>query len=177
MRRYVDFLESCGAREVEHSGQTFLDHLLGTCEMLRQWNAPRRVTIAGLFHSIYGTEMLSMRSVNLSRRDEVRALIGERAEQIVYLFCTARRLSLYVNVYHEGPYWIEFIEGGDGAPIEREVLSDLLLLDIANTVEQARRADPSHSLHEMSDFYEDASAFVPEVALRELRSVLAEQPR
>lgn len=175
LQRYVEFLHSCGAGEVEHSGQTFLDHLLSTYRILLHWNAARHVAVAGLFHSIYGTEMLSMRTVNLGRRDEVRALIGDRAEQLAHLYGVTRRLSIYANVYHDGPYWIEFVEGEEGAPIEKAVLSDLLLLDVANTVEQARRMGPSRELREMRDLYEAASAFVPEAALREVRHALVDR--
>jgi hypothetical protein len=131
------------------------------------------VALAGLFHSVYGTEMLSMRTLNLSRRDEVAALIGEPAETLVYLFCAGRRLSIYANVYHDEPYWIEFVESGDETSISSAQLADLLLLDVANTVEQVLRVGPGHGLRDTRELYEAAAPLIPDIALSEMRTALA----
>ena len=46
-----------------------------------------------MFHSIYGTEMFQGFTLPLERRDEVRALIGDRAERLAYLNCAMDRAS------------------------------------------------------------------------------------
>lgn len=43
--------------EVEfHPGDLFGDHLRAVQRVLREWNAGKELELAGLFHSIYGTE-------------------------------------------------------------------------------------------------------------------------
>jgi hypothetical protein len=44
------------------------------------------VTLAAGAHSIYGTSSFRTTDGNVAQRDEVRALIGERAELLVYGF-------------------------------------------------------------------------------------------
>ena len=49
---------------------------------------------AGLFHSIYGTEGFQGFCLPYDRRDDVRSLIGDRAEYLVHTFCAVDRLSV-----------------------------------------------------------------------------------
>src|SRR5204862_4980019 len=82
-RTMIDFLRGLGTEDVPHSGDKgFLAHLVAVFRDLEAWNCDRDVCRAGLFHSIYGTELFRRFSLPLERRDEVRALIGERAERI-----------------------------------------------------------------------------------------------
>ena len=80
----IKFLEEIGAVDKSHSDRTLLDHLLGTYNKLKEWNAPEYLQDAGLFHSVYGTSSFKHQSTN--NRDAVRALIGEQAEEIVFMF-------------------------------------------------------------------------------------------
>ena len=51
------FLEQVGAATRRHlAGRTLLDHLRSTYELLAGWQAPEEIALAGLFHSIYGTQ-------------------------------------------------------------------------------------------------------------------------
>ena len=74
-----------------HSDRGLFDHLLGTRQLLVDWGARPALCDAGLFHSIYSTEHYEQTAVALTRRDEVRQLIGEEAESLVWLFCMMRR--------------------------------------------------------------------------------------
>ena len=89
------FLNGEGADAVAHTGNGKFDaHLLGVRRVLRAWGAGDDVCDAGLFHSIYGTEGFQGFCLPYERRDDVRALIGARAEQLVYIFCVVDRLSV-----------------------------------------------------------------------------------
>ena len=89
------FLNGEGAGAVAHTGNGKFDaHLLGVRRVLRAWGAGDDVCDAGLFHSIYGTEGFQGFCIPFERRDDVRALIGERAEQLAYVFCVVDRLSV-----------------------------------------------------------------------------------
>src|SRR5947207_3295271 len=81
-RPMIDFLRGLGTEDVPHSGDKgFLAHLIGVFNDLNAWGCDRDLCRAGLFHSIYGTELFRKFSLPLERRAEVRALIGERAER------------------------------------------------------------------------------------------------
>ena len=47
-----------------------------------------------MFHSIYGTEGFQGFCLPYERRDDVRGLIGDRAEYLVHTFCSVDRLSV-----------------------------------------------------------------------------------
>ena len=51
---------------------------------MRDLGADTDLVNAGLFHSIYGTEGFQAFTVPLSRRPEIRSLIGKRAENTCY---------------------------------------------------------------------------------------------
>ena len=57
-RTMIDFLRGLGTEDVPHSGDKgFLAHLIGVFRDLEAWNGDRDLCRAGLFHSIYGTEL------------------------------------------------------------------------------------------------------------------------
>src|SRR4051794_16085550 len=95
-------LTEIGALDGAHSGKTLVDHLIGTCEILQAWNEPDSVCIGGLVHSIYGTEVFKPVSIPRERRSEVRAIIGEEAEYLGYLFSGLKRSSLWTNLRKSG---------------------------------------------------------------------------
>ncbi|CAB9526273.1 expressed unknown protein [Seminavis robusta] len=77
---------------LEHTGSAAFDeHLKGVQAVLRHWGAPTYLCHAGLFHSIYGTEGFQGFALPLAQRDGVRALIGERAEKLAFVFCMLDR--------------------------------------------------------------------------------------
>lgn len=80
-------LMSLGCGAVRHSGRTLLDHLVGTYDVLKTWEAPDMLCLAGLFHSIYGTEGLRLDLPAKVTRDTIRDAIGPEAESLAWLFC------------------------------------------------------------------------------------------
>ena len=82
----INFLENINANDKSHSGKTLIDHLVGVHDILKEWDTPQYLQDAGLFHSVYGTTVFKHQSTN--NRDAVRALIGEQAEEIVFMFCS-----------------------------------------------------------------------------------------
>ena len=72
--------------DVSHSGETLYEHLLGVQKNLKDMGAPEYLQDAGLFHSVYGTSSFQHQSTN--DRDKVRELIGEQAEEVVFMFCS-----------------------------------------------------------------------------------------
>ena len=104
-RGLLDFLVGLGTDSVPHTGEKgFLAHLIGVARDLESWGCDREVCRAGLFHSIYGTQKFQKFCLPLDRRDEVRQLIGERAERLAFVNCVMDRPSFDKLIASRGPY-------------------------------------------------------------------------
>jgi len=88
--RYEAFLRA-HTKQIRHSGRDFFEHLKGTHDLLRDWGNPEYLCLAGLFHSIYGTQFFKHKTLSLEQRDALIDLIGVKAEALAYLFCTQDR--------------------------------------------------------------------------------------
>src|SRR5581483_9192131 len=91
-KQMTAFLLGQGIEEMEHTGKTYLGHLIAVHRMVEQ-ACSTDACRAGLFHSIYGTEAFQRFQLPLDRRAEIRELIGERAERLAYLNCAMDRAS------------------------------------------------------------------------------------
>jgi (p)ppGpp synthase/HD superfamily hydrolase len=88
--KYETYLRA-HTKQVRHSGRDFFEHLKGTHDLLCDWGNPEYLCLAGLFHSIYGTQFFKHKTLSLDQRSELAALIGDKAEHLAYLFCTKDR--------------------------------------------------------------------------------------
>src|SRR5262245_51880376 len=140
-RPMIDFLRGLGTEDVPHSGEKgFLAHLIGVFRDLEAWGCDRNVCRAGLFHSIYGTELFQRWSLPLERRSEVCELIGERAERLVYANCMMDRSSFDALLDSEGPYWLRNRETGETIELSREDFDDLVRVHLCDWLEQVPRS-------------------------------------
>ena len=85
------FLLDQGTDAIEHPGGRLFDHLLRTAVTLADWGTPHDLVTAGLGHAVYGTDGFPVALVTPGQRDEVRSVLGERAEAIVYTYAAADR--------------------------------------------------------------------------------------
>jgi hypothetical protein len=83
-QKYVDFLFNKNCHNIKHSHSNFLNHLIGTFNILKKWKQPEDLCVAGMFHNIYGNNYFNP-NLNVSR-EEIRNLIGEKAESLVFRF-------------------------------------------------------------------------------------------
>ena len=67
----TEFLTQIGMQEIRHTEKTYLDHLVAVYKGLESWGFAQEVCAAGMFHSIYGTEMFRGFTLPLERRAEV----------------------------------------------------------------------------------------------------------
>lgn len=118
----IEFLLENGADENGHSGRSLLEHLTGTASILMDWNCSNDIVYAGLCHSIYGTDSYHTVTVDPSKRDEVRALIGEKAESLAWEFGNRKN-----------PRIASFIQNKE---------LDLVVIECANLIEQ--KVEPHH---------------------------------
>jgi hypothetical protein len=94
LKRLTDFLVGLGIEKIGHTQKTYLGHLIAVYRLMERCGCTEELCRAGMFHSIYGTEKFQGFTLPVERRDEVRALIGERAERLAYLNCAMDRASL-----------------------------------------------------------------------------------
>lgn len=131
----LDYLESVGTDAIEHTHGTLRAHLRGTYDLLAGWGSPEPVCLAGLFHSVYGTEKFQITTIPLEERSGVRERIGTQAERLVHLYALLRRTSLYENLDRGWPYSVALRDGGRESLTGDEFVG-LMTLDLANRLEQ-----------------------------------------
>ena len=133
--RLIDALCAWGTDETSHSGRALLDHLVGTADRLRAWRNPEPVCLAGLFHSVYGTQSFTIQSVPMERRDQIVALIGEEAEALAWLFCVCRRRGLWGAPPGEALV-LQQHATGEAIPVSARQAGQLLEIEVANLLDQ-----------------------------------------
>jgi len=95
------YLTSHAADDVPHIGGTLMKHLTGTCDLLRQWDRAGELCLAGLCHTMYGTDGYPKPLENPAQRDKLAAIIGEKAEELVYFYASCDRGWLYPQLAPE----------------------------------------------------------------------------
>ncbi|MBC7681982.1 MAG: hypothetical protein H7172_06580 [Ferruginibacter sp.] len=136
---HTAFLQQRGTRQTAHSGHTLWAHLTGVHQILVRWGAARPLQLAGLFHSVYGTQVFATASVAKTERASVIRLIGEPAETLVWLFAHLQRPTLFETSLRSGHFVWPHIAGLP--PLQSTdhpslLQSELLALECANLVEQ-----------------------------------------
>jgi hypothetical protein len=140
-KQLVDFLRGLGVEGIGHTGKTYLGHLVSVYRLMQSDGCDEEVCLAGMFHSIYGTERFRGFTLPLERRPEIRNLIGDRAERLAYLNCAMDRASLDRAIEGETePYHITDRERGEEVLLSREDLDDLCRVHLYDWLEQVPRS-------------------------------------
>lgn len=84
-------LAELGAGDFAHLNGSLEEHFVGVYDLLVEWNAAPTLQDAGLFHAAYGTSGFTDQMVSLDQRHLIADIIGEAAEEIVYLYCSCDR--------------------------------------------------------------------------------------
>jgi hypothetical protein len=129
---FNDFLIEAGTIDQAHSGRTLHEHLVGTWTLLTDWHCSVDICNAGLFHSIYGTATFKPKTVSIDDRDVIQEMIGDRAENLVHLFCTT-----------DSPRYINFLK----MKLQQSDLCDLMTIEYANMIDQNEEGWDDSSFH------------------------------
>ena len=130
----IGFLRAHRAHLVPHAKGPFLDHLIGTYKLLKKWGCEKEVCYAGLFHSIYGTQIFKHQTLSYKDRNKIKKLIGERAEHLAYLFSVSDR----PRAFEEAKKTLKIYDTNENRDIlisEKDIES-LQKIERANLVEQ-----------------------------------------
>lgn len=149
----VNILAEQGAFGVGHSGRTLADHLLNTYEILKSWNQPEYVCVAGAFHSVYGTNVFKNGIINPENRQKVVDVIGKEAEHLVYLFHICNR----PNNIETGELKNRFTNMPLDIGYTALDLLDLRHIEAANMKEQRCTLLPWPTIHSIWERYETNS--------------------
>ena len=139
-RELTDYFLRVGATDVVHSSKSYLAHAIGVYNDLKEWGCSEEIARVGLFHSIYGTELFQGFTLPLERRDEIRELIGERAERIAWLNCALDRPHFDQEIRKSsGPYEVLDRFRGEIVPVSDEDFCDLCVVHLCDWLEQVGR--------------------------------------
>lgn len=170
-KRMTNFIREIGADDVEHSERTYLAHAIGVHNDMKRWGCDEDLCKAGLFHSIYGTELFQRFTLPVERRDDVKQLIGERAEWFAYLNCAMDRTAYDAAIFQtEGPYEIVDRLTGERHPISEADFDELVRMHLIDWLEQV---DHSGDWDYRRDAYRQMAVRLGGMALEEYDKVFA----
>jgi hypothetical protein len=140
-KRLTEFLVGMGIDDVPHTDKSYLAHLIAVYRLLESQGYEQDVCRAGMFHSIYGTEKFQGFTLPLGRRDEVRALVGDRAERLAYLNCAMDRASFDRALdRRDQPHRIVDRITGETVELSRADFDDLCRVHLFDWLEQVPRS-------------------------------------
>ena len=87
MNKYINcinYLINKKTNTIPHYNKSLFQHLVNVYNKLRSWDCNEDICYAGLFHSIYGNEIFSVKTE--TDRQTIEKLIGKKAEYLVYLY-------------------------------------------------------------------------------------------
>ena len=138
----TDYFQEVGAADVDHSTKGYLAHAMGVYRDLKKWGCDEELARVGIFHSIYGTQLFQGFTLPLERRGDVRKLIGERAEWIVWMNCAIDRVHYDQEIKKSvGPYQIRDRFSGEILDVSDEDFHDLCVVHLCDWVEQVERSN------------------------------------
>ncbi len=140
-KQMTAFLMEEGIGDLSHTGRSYMGHLLAVHRILEERGCGLDACRAGLFHSIYGTEEFHRFQLPLERRNDVRAIIGERAERLAYFNCAMDRASFDSSLERtESPYPMRDRLSGAEVLLDREDFDDLCRVHLYDWLEQVPRS-------------------------------------
>lgn len=117
-------------KDLQHGDSSYIEHCNKVYSILKEMNCCEEVCLAGLYHSVYGTENYQVPIS--SSRNKIKNLIGNYAERLVSIFCNLsnRTNSILNNTFG----------------FEKDVHLDLLHIEYANLKEQLLRIGSNYDL-------------------------------
>jgi hypothetical protein len=140
-KQLTHFLVELGVEQIGHTNKSYLAHLIGVYKYMEERRCSEELCRAGMFHSIYGTELFQGFKLPLAKRAAVRDLIGERAEWLAYLNCAMDRASFdHILDQAEEPYvFRDRLTEGD-VHLSRSDFDDLCRIHLYDWLEQVPRS-------------------------------------
>jgi hypothetical protein len=168
------FLKDLGTGDVAHTERNFLAHLVGVYHYMKSWQLSEEVCRVGLFHSIYGTELFRRFCLPLERREDVRALLGERGEFLAYINCVMDRATFDAAAMRAAPpYCVHERETGVVHELSQADFDDLCRVHLCDWLEQVPH---SKKWNYRRPAYRRLAERLGGIALREYDRIFALEP-
>jgi hypothetical protein len=172
----TEFLLKAGIEEIPHSQKTYMGHLIAVYRLLDQCGFGADVCRAGMFHSIYGTELFQGFKLPFDRRADLRKLIGDRAERLAYLNCAMDRASFDAALGLPGPvYPMRDRLTDEVVPLDRSDFDDLCRIHLYDWLEQVPRS--RHGFGYRKEPYRLMAERLGPNALADFERVFAGEPK
>lgn len=119
-----------------HKAGTFRHHLVGVARTLALWRQPREVRLLGLLHSVYGNAFVDLVKFDPEReRARLREAVGDAAEELVHVFCTASRAQFVQRVL-DGRIEPDGSVVLDDRTLAADVVAAFVIVSMADAAEQ-----------------------------------------
>lgn len=135
----IDFLKRLNAHSIPHSQIPLLEHLVGTYRLLKVWGVPEYVCVAGLYHSIYGTQTFNISLIQPQQRESVKQIISPQSEKLVYYFYVQEKKHFFSNLNETKYFTLKDRINQLDIPLTKEEFTDMLRIRLADYIEQMDR--------------------------------------
>jgi hypothetical protein len=158
------WLREHGATEIKHPGGTLYAHLCRVFDRLAGLGLEPDVALAGLAHAAYGTDGFAVALLPVAGRSELRELVGERVERLVYRYGACDRRRTWPYLARTGAVWDRFTDQVEVLPTGplRDFV-DLTIVNELDIVEQSPTIAHQHGDELRTLFAAWASAASPSV--------------
>ena len=171
----VQFLKDLGTNSIGHSGdKKYLAHLISVYNDVRSWGGPDYLARAGMFHSIYGTQLFQGFTLPIEERDALKNLIGEDAEWLAFLNCFVHREPFDQAILDGSTDYVVFNrESGEAYQLTEQQWKDLVFLHLCDWIEQIERL---HWWDYRRDAWIAMSQYLGGVALQKYEETMSREP-
>jgi hypothetical protein len=164
------WLRRCGAEAIEHPGGTLYAHLCRVQERLAALGSDVDTQRAGLAHAVYGTDGFDLALLDWTDRKQLRDLIGDDAEALVYLYGACDRRRTWRDLATTGEVFDRFTkELRTLAPVQLQPFVDLSIVNELDVFEHDRSVVDEHGAYFRALFAAWAPVASPQVVGEALR--------
>ncbi len=140
-KELTQFFQDIGADDVPHTQKSYLAHGIGVYRDLKAWGCDEELCQAGLFHSIYGTQIFQGFTLPVDRRGQLQEMIGKRAEWLAYINCFMDRETFDAQVLDQKEmHPIKHRVTGEVMTVLAADFEDLVRMHLCDWLEQVGRS-------------------------------------
>ncbi|GIH08233.1 hypothetical protein Rhe02_63000 [Rhizocola hellebori] len=145
---------------------------------LARWQADPAIQAAGLCHACYGTDGFDVSLMRLDERPVLGALIGQPAEELVYLYGSCDRAAVYPQFRSDGPViFRDRFTGETHCPSEKDCRA-FMELTAANELDVLARDSALAAKHSAGLFrlFKQARGYLSDAAWQACEEQLGSAP-
>ena len=167
----TEFLKRLNAHSIPHSQISLLKHLVGTYRLLKVWGVPEYVCVAGLYHSIYGTQTFNISLIKPTQRESVKTIISPQSEKLVYYFYIQDKKHFFFNLNQIENFALKDRINYVEISLTKEEFTDMLIIRLADYIEQMDRLKFDADF--LKDILQQSKSFL---SLQEYNAILNSLP-